>query len=289
MSWYGSIANAINPFNDGGDDGKKAAQQAVQDVGAGQTAFGNVGQQNYGDMTAAAEARRRYLERVARGEISVSGQQLRQGLAGQNANAIGMAQSAPPGNAAMGARMAANNIGRAGTAMAGQASIAGLQERAAAEQALGNMILQQRGQDANVALGAGGNAINAYGTVLGQQRQPGFMDYATSIGGALGAAAITKSDERAKTDIKDADTKAKRTLEGLKAYTYKYKDQRDGKGEQFGVMAQDLSRSGLGHAVIDTPSGKMVHGAKLATSLAGLAASLHKRVDKLERRKGKRK
>lgn len=271
------------------------AEQGALNVAENQSAFGGTAQTNYNNATAQMEARRKYLEDVAAGRISVTGQQLRQGLQQQNAQQIGYAAGAAPGNAAMAARQAANNIGRAGTAMAGNAAVAGLQERAAAEAALGNMILQGRGQDANVALGGGQNAISGYGTILGQPRSPGFMDYVTGVGSALGSAALMRpsggtaaSDERLKKDITPADDKAKRTLDGLKAYAYKYKDTKHGKGEQFGIMAQDLAKSGLGHAVIDTPEGKMVHGAKLATSLAGLAATLHKRVAKLER-KGKRK
>lgn len=269
-------------------DPRKRAEQGALGVAQDQSAFGGTAQTNYNNATAQMEARRKYLEDVAAGRISVTGQQLRQGLQQQNAQQIGYAAGAAPGNAAMAARQAANNIGRAGTAMAGNAAVAGLQERAAAEAALGNMILQGRGQDVSAALGGGQNAISGYGTILGQPRQPGFLDYATSLGGALGGAAIMASDERLKKDITPADDKAKRTLDGLKAYAYKYKDAKHGKGEQFGIMAQDLAKSGLGHAVIDTPEGKMVHGAKLATSLAGLAATLHKRVAKLER-KGKRK
>ena len=97
-----------------------------------------------------------------------------------------------------------------------------------------------------------------------------------------GAYAGSKSDRRAKKNVKDGDADAERLLKGLKAYRYDYKDERDGQGSQLGVMAQDLERAGAGHAVIDTPGGKMVHGAKLATTLAATLPVLHRRLAKLE-------
>ena len=75
------------------------------------------------------------------------------------------------------------------------------------------------------------------------------------------------------------------SLSKLKAFSYKYKDEKYGKGKQHGVMAQDLERAGLGHAVINTPRGKMVDGGKAALSSLGLVAALGKRVSELEGKK----
>lgn len=251
--------------------------------------FAGIGQGNYGAMTDRGNAYLDRLEGLASGRDSLATEGLRQGLQQQLAMQRSAAAGAAPQNAAMAARVAANNMGRASSGMAGNAAMAGIAERNAATQALGQGILGMRGQDVNVALGSRGNAIQALGNVLGKPKEPGFWDYATSIAGAgLNALALrdngsnTTSDERAKKNIQDADADSRRMLDGLRAYTYKYKNERDGKGKQYGIMAQDLERSGLGHAVMDTPEGKKVHGAKLATGLAALVSSVHRRVSKLE-------
>jgi hypothetical protein len=175
------------------------------------------------------------------------------------------------------------NMGRASYGMAGQQAAAGLQERNQANEALGQLNLGARGQDLQGTLGGYGAVNQGYGTALGTP-QKGDADL---IGGALGglAGGLVKSDRRAKTDIEDGDSVADRALKGLKAFSYRYKNERDGKGKQFGPMAQDMEKAGLGHAVIDTPRGKYVDGAKAATASLGLVAALGARVAKLEGKK----
>ncbi len=56
-----------------------------------------------------------------------------------------------------------------------------------------------------------------------------------------------------------------------------------GAGDQVGVMAQDLEKSGFKHAVFDTPAGKAVHGAKLALGLAAILPGINERIAKLEK------
>lgn len=272
-------------------DPREQAQQGLLGSAGASNAFAGQGQANYGAMTDRGNAYLDRLDRLANGQDSLSREQLRQGLTQQLSQQRSMAASASPQNAAMAARTAATQMGRVGSGMAGNAAMAGIAERNAATQAMGNAILGMRGQDVQAALGSRGNTNTAYGNILGEQRDnsPGFWDYATGLLGAgMSAAATastggaTKSDERAKTEIKDADADSRKMLDGLRAYTYRYKNERDGKGSQYGIMAQDLEKSGLGHAVMDTPSGKMVHGAKLATGLAALVSSVHRRVSKLE-------
>jgi hypothetical protein len=50
-------------------------------------------------------------------------------------------------------------------------------------------------------------------------------------------------------------------------------------------MAQDLEKV-VPDAVINTPAGKVVHGAKLAGALAAALPGLNKRLEKLEQRSG---
>ncbi len=73
-------------------------------------------------------------------------------------------------------------------------------------------------------------------------------------------------------------------LNALRSFSYRYKDEdKYGKGERTGIMAQDLERAGIKHAVIDTPSGKMVHGAHLATANTAMLAALRRRVERIEK------
>jgi hypothetical protein len=208
----------------------------------------------------------------------IAREQLRQGLQTQMSAQRSMAASAAPANAAMAARTAMINTGRAQQAMSGQAAQAQLAERQAAQKALADMILQQRQQDMQVALGSRENAIAGYG---GVKPEGSTLDkWGGAVVGGLGA--IIKSDRRLKNEIEDGDDNANKAIAGLKAYTYKYRDEKHGKGARVGIMAQDLERAGLGHAVIDEPDGKAVHGAALSTANTAMIAALGKRLSKLE-------
>jgi hypothetical protein len=254
--------------------------------------FADQAQANYGRTGAEAEAARGYLRDLAMGKNSVSAEQLRQGLQQNLAAQQAMAAGARPANAAMAARTAAIQSGRLGAGLAGQQAIAGLQERQAAQKALNDAILQARQQDTTAALGARGAAIQGIGSQPKEEREPGFFQTTLlpTAAAALpffagGGGGATRSDRRAKHDIEDADDDTRKIVDGLKAYRFKYKDDKDGKGSQYGVMAQDLERAGLGHAVINTRSGKYVDGGKLSTSNTAMIASLGKRIAQLEGKK----
>lgn len=216
----------------------------------------------------------------ASGKTSISREMLRQGLQQQYGQQRSMAAGASPNSAAMAARTGAMAMGRAATGMSGQAAVAGMQEQAAARDAQAKFLQGWRGQDLGAAQGARGQAIGAYGG------GPVDKSWIEKYGGAVaGGAGLAASDERLKKDIANGDEKAKAITSRLKSYSYKYKDEKHGKGDQFGPMAQDMEAAGLGHAVIETPEGKMVHGAKAALSGLALTAALAKRVSKLERGK----
>ncbi len=248
--------------------------------------FAEYGQGGVQQMDREGEGMRAALQRRAMGQDSMSAEQLRQGLGQQLSMQRSMAASASPQNAAMAARTGAMAMGRASSGMAGNQAIAGIQERSAAEKQLADMIMQKRQQDAQIALGSRQNATGAFGGVTPQGSV--LQQYQPLIQAGMGAASMAASDERLKKDIEDGDEKSKRILKGLKAYSYKYKDSKYGEGKQFGPMAQDLEKAGLGHAVVNTPEGKMVHGAKLALSSTALVAALGKRVSDLESKKGRK-
>lgn len=252
--------------------------------------FAGTGTRNYNKLSLEARDQREMLRRQATGQDSYSAEGLRQGLQQGLAAQQAAAASARPANAAMAARTAAMTGGRMSAGLSGQQALAGIQERQAAQQALGQAILGARQQDMGVAQGSRGQALQGYGmleSARGQRYaadmgvQPFGQTLLATGGELLGAAAA--SDRRLKTGIKDGDADADEFLKGLKAYKFSYKDAKHGKGEQLGIMAQDLERSGLGRqAVIDTPGGKMVHGAKLATALAAATSTLDRRLSKLE-------
>jgi hypothetical protein len=270
--------------NDPGADQEKERRRLLYEQAQKSGAFADRGEAGFGQLGGEASAQRDYLRRLASGQDSVSAEQLRQGLQQNLAAQSSFAAGASPRNSAMAARTAAIQSARLGAGMAGQQAIAGLQERQMAHQGLSNMILQQRGQDMNVALQGrqGANAgYGAYTTPMTPEKSDAEK-YGPIVLGALTAA--MKSDRRAKKNIRGGDREANAAIKGLRAYVYEYKNERDGKGKQLSPMAQDMERAGLGHAVIDTPEGKMVHGAKAATSALGLVAALGRRVERLEKR-----
>lgn len=275
---FGGIGNSIGL----GDDATVAANAATrplrQEQGAASGAFAGTAEQQFGNLGRESQGVRDALWRQARGKDSISAEQLRQGLQQQQAMQQSMAASARPANAAMAARTAAMQAGRNSSGMAGQQAVAGLAERQQANQMLGQMLQQQRQLELQASLGGRQNAINAYapeteGTPKGDK----------ILGAGAGVLGAIFSDRRLKKNIEDGDADADAFLKGLKAYRFDYKSGKHGKGTQLGIMAQDLEKSGLGkQAVIDTPKGKMVHGAKLATALAAATSTLHRRIEKLE-------
>ena len=107
------------------------------------------------------------------------------------------------------------------------------------------------------------------------------------IGGAVTAiAAIAMSDRREKTAITDTtEADLAELVAAVRPAMYDYIDEKHGKGRQFGLMAQDLQKSGVGQGmVIESPDGKlMVHGGKAGIAALSGMALLHDRLDRLER------
>lgn len=108
---------------------------------------------------------RNNLRDIASGKVSLSREQLRQGLGGNLANMRSMAASASPQNSALAARTAMMAGGRAATGLSGQTAAAGIAERQAAMNGLAQMLTAQSGQAINGVNGSRGNAIQAFGNV----------------------------------------------------------------------------------------------------------------------------
>jgi hypothetical protein len=130
-------------------------------------------------------------------------------------------------------------------------------------------------QTGNLGLGyqniAAGGAQNQQ-----QQSQKGQSDFLNTAGSIAGGIAAMMSDKRAKEDVSEAPCGIARRLRG---YVYKYKNRANGDGDQVGVMAQDLEKTPLRSTVIDTPQGKVIHGAKLAGANTAMIADLQKQID----------
>jgi hypothetical protein len=250
--------------------------------------------------------------RIASGQDSISAEQLRQGLQMNQAAQMSAAAGAAPQNQVMAARNAAIQMGRQGMGLAGQQAMAGLQERRDAlggqlgamggqsqlQSAIQGGLLTGRGQDVQFGLGGQQNAIQGYGNIEQNRTQrygqvAGAPTPGEQVLGALQGIAGTAaqyggaaaSDRRAKKDIESGDDDAEELLKGLRAYRYKYRSEKDGKGEFVGPMAQDLEKSRAGRqAVFEGPDGKkMVHGARLSLALAAAAGNIDRRLRSLEK------
>lgn len=150
--------------------------------------FADQGQAGFGRLGGEADALRAALARQAQGQGLVSSEMLRQGLQQNVAAQHAMAASASPQNQAMAARTAAMQAGRLGAGMSGQAALAGMQERAAAQQALAQFLLNQRQQELQAALGSRQNAISAYGGITPEKSK--LEQWQPIINAGIGAAGI---------------------------------------------------------------------------------------------------
>lgn len=257
-------------------------QQLLHEQAGAAGGFADYGEGGFKSLGTQADNNAQMLRDQATGKLSYSREALRQGLNQNLAGQRSLAAGASPYSAPMAARNAAMNSARLGYGLSGQSALAGIAEQQAAQKALTDAILQQRQQELQAALGSRQNAMTGYGAGIPFTPNPTIAQQiipAVSQGLAFGA---TKSDARLKTDVRDGDAAARAALDKLAPFTFKYKDEKWGKGEQLGVMAQDLERAGAKHAVIDEPDGKAVHPGKAATLALALSASLHKRIAKLE-------
>lgn len=167
----GAAANAISGGqlwdqtigNDPGADEERMRKALLQKQAARAGGFANAGERGYTQLGNEAATQRDYLGRLSRGEDSVSALQLKQGLQRNIAENQSMAAGASPQNAAGAARLGAILSARQASGMSGAAALAGLQERQAAHQGLANMIMTQRGQDLNAALGGRQIAVQGFG------------------------------------------------------------------------------------------------------------------------------
>lgn len=99
------------------------------------------------------------------GGQTVSGEMLRQGMHQNMAGQRSMAAGAGASNSAMAARNAAMNSGRMNAGLAGQQAVAGMKERLASEQALGQMLQQRRQADMQSMFDGNSRGLRGYETL----------------------------------------------------------------------------------------------------------------------------
>lgn len=263
------------------NDSTRQALLAQQGAKAG--IFANQSQDRYGQYSQQGADALAMLQARANGANSVSAMQLQQGLqqnlAAQRANAA----SAAPQNQAMSARTAAIQSGRLGAGLSGQQALAGMQESNQAQQQYGALLQGLRGQDLDAINGARQTAANAYGAqASGAPQKTWWEKNGPAVQAGAGFIAAAASDRRLKKEVRDGTKDAEASLRGLSAHSFKYKDEKFGEGRRVGIMAQDLERAGLGHAVVNTTFGKAIHGGHLSASLAAMMPGLDARLRKLE-------
>jgi hypothetical protein len=106
----------------------------------------------------------------------------------------------------------------------------------------------------------------------------------TVIGGLLSAAgsggAALTSDKRLKEDISSADKMSDEFLDGLKAYSFKYKGN---KTKHLGVMAQDVEKTAGGKGMVrEEAIGKVIDVPQAVGRLLATSASMHRRLRAVE-------
>lgn len=162
----GKVRDAItDPFKRTSQYGQVDPDGMLGDQSRRAGGFANAAQGQFGQLGRESAESRDHLRRLASGQDSISAEQLRQSLQQNLGGQMSMAAGARPGNAAMAARTAANNAANMGAGLAGQQAMAGIAERQAAQQSLANMLMQQRQQELQAALGARGQAIQGFGAM----------------------------------------------------------------------------------------------------------------------------
>ena len=184
---------------------------------------------------------------------------------------------------------AVNQFQGQGQNMASQASgLAGQQNQAAGQgQGYASLANQNVGQGIQQAQTQAQIAQAATGA-SGQQQNTANQQGSSLLGGITGAAGALFSDKNLKTDIKPASMSEtlESILKNVKPMKFKYKpgvpsNQPEGTQMQ-GVLAQDLEKTPLKDAVIDSPEGKKIDTGQLSVHNLDLIIELASRVKALE-------
>jgi hypothetical protein len=290
-------------------EGRQVAGSLIQGRGLGDSISARRRQESAADR----------LEARAEGRApSLAAAQAEQGADRAIRNQFALANSGR-GNPGASARVAANNAAQIQADTAQAAAQGRIAEQQAAEGQLAGALGNIRSQDLSTAqqglqtqsLGAQQEAQGIGSTLATEQQiaagrrayeqqaiglatgNVGIVNqkiaqdqaaFGNILGAGAGAATAAVSDIRAKEDIRPARSELREMVEALTPAKYKYKDEeRDGKGEQYGVMAQDLERTEAGKEFVseDEEGVKRVNYGKMLPAIVGIIADMN---DRLERR-----
>lgn len=191
----GAIAGGLAGYfgHDDGPSDEDIRKRKLYNQAERANRFANTSERNYADFTAGGFRSLRQLEQLGQGQNSIAGEQLRQGLAQNLAAQQSLAAGASPRNSALAARTAAIQSGRLGAGLAGQQAIAGLQERAQAQQQYAALLQALRGQELQAALTSRQYALTGYGAQNAGAPPKSFIEqYGPAVTGALSAYAQIK-------------------------------------------------------------------------------------------------
>lgn len=140
-------------------------------------------------------------------------------------------------------------------------------------------LMQKYGIDKQFEMGV--KQINAQGSLTFKDIVLGTLNAGGQVAGAVAA----KSDRRAKFDISEIGMEEIRDYLGkTRGFSYKYKNPKDGKGTNFGPMAQDLKATKLGKAsVIEGSDGLYVDTRRLALTDHAVLAKMFEEVEALKK------
>jgi hypothetical protein len=148
------------------------------------------------------------------------------------------------------------------------ASLAGQQDMAANSLAMSKYGMDLQDAQAKAALAAG----------IKQGKDESIKDFYLRLIGAGAALIPLISDRNLKESIEPKDIT--RGLDKIKGYAYKYKGN---PRQEAGVMVQDLEKTPMKPAVIQTPVGKAIDPAKLSTMNTAALSEHEKRIKGIER------
>jgi hypothetical protein len=169
---------------------------------------------------------------------------------------------------------------------AGQAATLRAQEQQAAMSQYANALQAQQNTEAQRQIALGNTQLGMTNAETGrfeQKRQAQSQGLGNIAGMAMGAASIF-SDERAKTDVHDAERDVAEMFQALHAKRFEYKSGMGEPGEHVGVIAQDLERTPAGRTLVehDTDGMRTIDPQRALMSLLAAGADIYDRLRRLE-------
>lgn len=297
---YQNYGQLLNGYTQGSTNAVN--QQAPQLNGAQQAQFRQMQMQQAQQLQGVASG-----QQQGAGELAVQ-RQVANAQAAQQAQA---AMARGGANAGLAMRNAASQQAGIGLSGAGQAQQAALTDQQTAQGQLTNALGQGRTQDLSLAgqnanltqqqyaqnnqanlgylqglSGMDQGQLNAQAAMYGNaQGNKGILGGLLTAGGSVAGAAVLHSDQKLKTNIKSAGRDIDDMLDNLAAKSYRYKDEKHGKGQRAGIMAQDALKSRVGSSlVMQKPDGLAVDVNRALSAALASSARLNERLRKLEQR-----